>query len=101
MFAQSYRAARRDQSVRQLARAAIARNNYLFGGSDRGGERAATMSSLIESAKLNGIDPEAYLRDAVARIADRCLMLKMRRSSQIRAENRSIAFQSILQIRDL
>ena len=38
--------------------------------SDRGGERAATMYSLIETAKLNGIDPEAYLRDVLTRIAD-------------------------------
>jgi len=38
--------------------------------SDRGGERAATTYSLIETAKLNGLDPEAYLRDVLARIAD-------------------------------
>ena len=44
--------------------------NYLFAGSDAGGERAAAMYSLIETAKLNGIDPEAYLRDVLARIAD-------------------------------
>jgi hypothetical protein len=49
---------------------AIGRKNYLFAGSDRGGERAATMYSLIETAKLNGLDPEAYLRDVLARIAD-------------------------------
>jgi transposase len=49
---------------------AIGRKNYLFAGSDRGGERAAAMYSLIETAKLNGIDPEAYLRDVLARIAD-------------------------------
>jgi hypothetical protein len=46
------------------------RKNYLFAGSDAGGERAAAMYSLIGSAKLNGLDPEAYLRDVLARIAD-------------------------------
>jgi transposase len=38
--------------------------------SDRGGERAAAMYSLIETAKLNDVDPEAYLRDVLGRIAD-------------------------------
>jgi transposase len=38
--------------------------------SERGGERAAAMYSLIETAKLNGLDSEAYLRDIIARIAD-------------------------------
>lgn len=55
---------------RALRGVAIGRKNYLFAGSDRGGERAATMYSIIETAKLNGIDPEAYLRDVLARIAD-------------------------------
>jgi transposase len=49
---------------------ALGRKNYLFAGSDRGGERAAAMHSLIETAKLNGLDSEAYLRDIIARIAD-------------------------------
>jgi len=49
---------------------ACGRKNYLFLGSDRGGERAATMYSLMETAKLNGIDPEAYLRRVLAVIAD-------------------------------
>jgi hypothetical protein len=39
-------------------------------GSDRGGERASAMFSLVETAKLNGIDFEAYLRDILTRIAD-------------------------------
>ena len=43
---------------------------WLFAGSDAGGERAAAIYSLIETAKLNGIDPEAYLRSVLARIAD-------------------------------
>jgi transposase len=43
----------------------------LFGiGSDSGGERAAAMYGLIGSTKLNGLDPEAYLRQVLARIAD-------------------------------
>jgi hypothetical protein len=49
---------------------AIGRKNYLFAGSDRGGERAAAMYSMIETAKPNGIDPETYLRDVLTRIAD-------------------------------
>jgi len=44
--------------------------NFLFVGSDCGGERAAAMYSLIGSAKLNGLDPELYLRTVLARIAD-------------------------------
>jgi len=46
------------------------RKNYLFAGSDCGGERAAAMYSLIGSAKLNGLDPELYLRTVLAQIAD-------------------------------
>jgi transposase len=42
----------------------------LFAGSDRGGERAAAIYSLIGTAKLNGVDPEAYLREVLSRIAD-------------------------------
>jgi hypothetical protein len=55
---------------RALRAIAIGRKNYLFAGSDRGGERAATFYSLIGSAKLHGLDPEAYLRDVLERIAD-------------------------------
>jgi len=42
----------------------------LFAGSDRGGESAAAICSLIGTAKLNGIDPEIYLRNVLSRIAD-------------------------------
>ena len=42
----------------------------MFAGSDAGGERAAAIYSLIGTAKLNGIDPEAYLSPVLARIAD-------------------------------
>jgi transposase len=48
----------------------VGRRNYLFAGSDSGGERAAVFYSLIGSAKLNGLDPEAYLRLVLERIAD-------------------------------
>ncbi|MEJ0025758.1 MAG: IS66 family transposase [Rhizomicrobium sp.] len=56
-----------ERSIRPLA---LGRKNYLFAGSDAGGERAAAIYSLIETAKLNGLDPEAWLRDVTARIAD-------------------------------
>ena len=55
---------------RALKPVALGRKNYLFAGSDRGGESAAAMYSLIGSAKLNGLDPEAYLSHILARIAD-------------------------------
>ncbi len=55
---------------RALRAVAIGRKNYLFAGADSGGERAAAIYSLIGSAKLNGLDPEAYLRHVLARIAD-------------------------------
>ncbi len=49
---------------------ALGRKNWLFAGSDSGGERAALIYTLIETCKLNGVDPFAYLRDVLARIAD-------------------------------
>ncbi len=55
---------------RALRTVALGRKNYLFAGSDAGGERAAAIYSLIGTAKLNGIDPEAYLRNVLSRIAD-------------------------------
>jgi len=55
---------------RALRSVALGRKNYLFGGSDVGGERAASMYSLIGTAKLNGIDPEAYLGTVLTRIAE-------------------------------
>src|SRR5271169_1374078 len=55
---------------RSLRAVALGRKNYLFAGSDAGGERAATIYSLIGTAKLNGLDPEAYLRRVLACIAD-------------------------------
>ena len=44
----------------RLRAVALGRKNYLFAGSDTGGERAAAIYSLIGTAKLNGPDPEAY-----------------------------------------
>ena len=55
---------------RALRGAAQGRKNWLFAGSDRGGERAAAMYSLIVTAKLNDVDPRAWLADVLARIAD-------------------------------
>ena len=55
---------------RALRTVALGRKNYLFAGSDAGGERAAAIYSLIGTAKLNDIDPEAYLREVLTRIAD-------------------------------
>ena len=56
-----------ERSIRGIA---LGRKNWLFAGSDAGGERAAAIYSLIETCKLNGIDPEAYLRSILASIAD-------------------------------
>ena len=55
---------------RALRSVALGRKNYLFAGSDAGGERAAAIYSLVGSAKLLGIDPQAYLRHVIERIAD-------------------------------
>jgi len=55
---------------RALRGIALGRKAWLFAGSDRGGERAAAMYSLIMTAKLNEVDPRAWLADVLARIAD-------------------------------
>jgi hypothetical protein len=55
---------------RALRTVALGRKNYLFLGSDAGGERAATMYSLLGTVKLNGINPETYLRYVLSVIAD-------------------------------
>jgi transposase len=56
-----------ERAIRPLA---LGRKNYLFAGSDSGGRRAAILYTLIQTATLNGVDPEAYLRDVLAGIAD-------------------------------
>jgi len=48
---------------------ALGRRNWLFAGSNSGGARAASMYSILQTAKLNGVNPEAYLADTLARIA--------------------------------
>jgi hypothetical protein len=55
---------------RALRCVALGRRAWLFAGSDRGGERAAAMFTLIETAKLNDVDPEAWLANVLRRIAD-------------------------------
>ena len=55
---------------RALRCLALGRRNWTFCGSDRGGERAAAIYSLIATAKLNDIDPEAWLVDVLRRIND-------------------------------
>jgi transposase len=49
---------------------ALGRKSWLFVGSDHGGQRAAVMLTLIQTAKFNEIDPQAWLADVLARIAD-------------------------------
>ena len=55
---------------RALRGVALGRRSWLFAGSDRGGERAAAIYTLIATAKLNHINPQAWLADVLARIAD-------------------------------
>jgi hypothetical protein len=59
--------ARHGQNDREIA---LGRKSWLFAGSDRGGERAAVMLTLIRTAKLNDVDPQAWLADVLARIND-------------------------------
>jgi len=60
------------QAPKQIkcAKNSLRYQNYLFASSDAGGERAAAIYSLIDSAKLNCLDPEHYLRTVLARITD-------------------------------
>ena len=55
---------------RAMRAVALGRRNYLFVGSQTGGKSAAFAYSLIETAKLNGVDPQAWLADTLARIPD-------------------------------
>jgi transposase len=54
---------------RALRSVALGRKNWLFAGSKAGGERAATLYTIIETAKLNGVDPQAYIADVAEKIA--------------------------------
>ena len=78
---------------RALRGIALGRKSWLFAGSDRGGQRAAAMYSLIVTAKMNNIDPQAWLADVLARIAghpasriDELLPWHWRPSSSLRNE---------------
>jgi hypothetical protein len=55
---------------RELRAVAIGRKNWTFAGSDEGSRRAAAIYTLIQTAKLNGIDPQAWLADVLARLPD-------------------------------
>src|SRR5262249_18296991 len=55
-----------ERAIRAIA---LGRKNWLFAGCDTGGETAAAIYSLTETAKLNGVDPAAWLRDVFARLA--------------------------------
>ena len=61
-----------DNNIAENAMRAIAlgRKNYLFAGSDTGGERAAAIYTIIQTAKLNGVNPEAYLKNTLTKIAE-------------------------------
>ena len=61
-----------DNNIAENAMRAIAvgRKNYLFAGSNSGGERAALLYTIVQTAKLNALNPEAYLKDILTRIAD-------------------------------
>jgi hypothetical protein len=55
---------------RALRGPVLSRKNFLFAGADSGGERAAALYTLLETAKLNRLDPERYLRDVLSCIAE-------------------------------
>jgi transposase len=59
-----------NSAERSMRCVALGRKNYLFMGSENGGKSAAIIYTLIETAKLNGVDPQAWLADTLARIAD-------------------------------
>ena len=69
-----------ERSIRPLA---LSRKNALFGYRDAGGERWAILASLIETAKLSGINPEAWLADVLARLASGHSHARYRRSAAL------------------
>jgi transposase len=56
---------------------ALGRKNHLFAGSDGGGEHWAVLASLIETCKMNDVDPEAYLHDVLMKIVNRHPMSRL------------------------
>lgn len=81
---------------RSLRAVALGRKNYLFAGSDAGGERAAAIYSLTGTAKLNGLDPEHYLRHILACIAEHPInriteLLPWNLAAELAAEREKIA----------
>ena len=59
-----------DAAERELRAVAVGRRNWTFAGSNEGGRRAAAVYTLIATAKLNGVDPRAWLADVLARLPD-------------------------------
>ena len=59
-----------NSAERSMRCVALGRKNFLFVGSENGGKSAAIAYTLIETAKLNGVDPQAWLTDTLSRIAD-------------------------------
>jgi hypothetical protein len=49
---------------------ALGRKNFLFAGSDTGGDRAAAIYTIVQTARLNGVNPETYLKDTLTKIAE-------------------------------
>jgi hypothetical protein len=78
---------------RALRCVALGRKNYLFAGANSGGERAAAIYSLIGTAKLNGLDPELYLRTVLGQIADH----PINRIDDLLPWNVAASFQSVSQ----
>ena len=75
-----------ERAIRPIA---LGRKNHLFAGSDGGGEHWAVIASLIETCKMNGIDPEAYLRDVLAKIVARIPVNRLGKAEEIA---RGVAF---------
>ncbi len=70
---------------------ALGRKNYLFMGSERGGKSAAIAYTLIETAKLSGVDPQAWLTDVLSRIADHKIKARRTHALALRSDrNRRI-----------
>ena len=55
---------------REIRAVAVGRHNWTFAGSDEGGRRAAAIYTLVQTAKLNNVDPQAWLADVLARLHD-------------------------------